>query len=674
LRILAAVTAVAVAALAVIEALEPAEPGKVGQFLVAGLAIGCAAGMVLLARPPRSPELSALRRGLDVLRGFDSAVLVLADDDGRILFVNDVAAEVYGRSRAELLGLRLADLQHPTAPGVDALPCGGVGPSRSVASVHERGDGAPFPVEVSTQPLLLDGAMHSFTVIRDVTEERLTQEAMSAGAEQHRAVFQNVPMLQFSLDPEGRFTLLEGRGLQGIRLKPGELVGRSIFEVARDLPELLADFHRAMGGARFSKVVRIGPRSFDIHWVPLLREDGGIRDVTGIGVDVTARVKAEAARKESESRLVAAERLASMGRLAAGVAHEINNPLAWVMSNLEVAMDRVRRGPPDPEMEELIVESRMGAERVRDIVRDLRVFARSEAESGGGCDPVAVARASLSMTRNELRHRAQVEAHLEASPAVAIPERQLGQVLVNLLMNAAQAIGEGAAGENRIRVAVHADGEGVAVEVRDSGCGMAPAVRERIFEPFFTTKPGEGMGLGLALCQTMVQEAGGRIDVESEPGKGSTFRVWLPPCVEATTPPPGAVAPAVTPAPLHLPGERRRLLLVDDEPLVGKTVARALPEHDVDYVPDAREALERLHRGARYDALICDLMMPEMTGMELAQRLADERHELARRMVFLTGGAFTDRARAFVALTRAPVVEKPFEQALLKECVAAVLG
>jgi signal transduction histidine kinase len=549
----------------------------------------------------------------------------------------------------------------------------------AIPSVHERADGAPFHVEVVTRALVLDGADHSLVIVRDVTEERLTQAALTESAEQVRAVFQSVPMVQLSLDTDGRFTLLEGRGLDALRLQPGELVGRTIYEAAKELPDLIKGFLRALGGTIFVGCYRVGRHHFDVHWAPLLNEDGTIRGVSGIALEVTARIAAERARKETEARLVAAERLVSMGRLAAGVAHEINNPLAWVMSNLEFAIDRAGRGEGDPELAELLGEAKLGAERVRDIVRDLRVFARSEGETGG-CDAVAVARASLAMARNELRHRAQVETRFEQVPMVAIPQRQLGQVLVNLLVNAAQAIREGSAADNAVTVGVRPDREGVVVEVRDTGSGMPREIRERIFEPFFTTKQGEGMGLGLALCQTMVHEAGGEISVESEPGKGSTFRVWLPTAETAAagqslTPPAARLEEAASkgPEPTPAPGRRSRVLVVDDEPLVGKTVARVLVEHDVEYVPGAEEALERIHHGSRYDALVCDLMMPEMTGMDLAQRLADEEHELSRHMVFLTGGAFTDRARAFVALTRAPVVEKPFEQAQLKRGVDLAL-
>jgi PAS domain S-box-containing protein len=685
LRVLGSVVSLLLAALSALEiASPPHEARDLFHASLAALAALGAAAMAIRARPAPAPELRALRKGLELLRGFDAAVLVLGDAAGRILFVNDVAAEVYGRTREELLGMQLADLRHasdPSAPGpwraadVDD-------PRRTLGAVHERADGTPFPVEISSQALVLDGRPHSFTVIHDVTEERLAHAAMAEGFAQHRAIFRSVPMVQFSLDADGRFTTLEGRGLEGLKVGPDELVGRSLFELAQELPGLVACFARALRGEVFSAASTIGARSFDVHWAPLAEESGSIRGVTGVALDVTARVAAERARKETEAQLVAAERLASMGRLAAGVAHEINNPLAFVMSNLELASERIQ-GSGDEELVALVGEARLGAERVRDIVRDLRVFARSDGEAGGGCDAANVARVSLAMARNELRHRARVETQFEEVGPVAIPERQLGQILVNLLVNAAHAIREGAARENVIRLAVRSDGPSVLIELRDSGCGMRPEVRDRIFEPFFTTKQGEGMGLGLALCKTMVQEAGGRIAVESAPGEGSTFRVWLP-TVEAvaatsvTTPVPrAATADSATrprrPAAVE-PLVRSKLLVVDDEPLIGRTVARALAEHDVDYVPDAREALSLLLcDGVRYDAVICDLMMPEMSGMDLAQRLVDASHELSKRIVFLTGGAFTDRARAFVALTHAPVLHKPFERQHLKECVASVI-
>jgi CheY-like chemotaxis protein len=229
---------------------------------------------------------------------------------------------------------------------------------------------------------------------------------------------------------------------------------------------------------------------------------------------------------------------------------------------------------------------------------------------------------------------------------------------------------------------IRADGDDALIEVQDSGCGMRPEVRDRVFEPFFTTRQGEGMGLGLAICQTMVQEAGGRIAVETAPGEGSTFRLWLP-TVAAISGRPGETPPPLAGGVNVLrslavhdeePPRRSRLLVVDDEPLIGKAVARALAGHDVEYVGDARVALGRILGGTiAYDAVICDLMMPEMSGMELAQRLVDVSHELSDRIVFLTGGAFTDRARAFVALTRAPVIQKPFERHNLEAGVASVL-
>jgi CheY-like chemotaxis protein/anti-sigma regulatory factor (Ser/Thr protein kinase) len=259
----------------------------------------------------------------------------------------------------------------------------------------------------------------------------------------------------------------------------------------------------------------------------------------------------------------------------------------------------------------------------------------------------------------------------EPAPPAAIAERRLAQVLVNLLVNACQAIPEGRAAENEIGVSVREEAGRVVVEVSDTGEGMTPEVRRRAFEPFFTTRPvGEGMGLGLALSHTMVAEAGGELEVESTPGRGSVFRLRLP----ATAAVEDRPAPPPAPAEPGADGETRRLrvLLVDDEPLVARAVARQLREFDVDVETSAAAALERVRGGAGYDAVVCDLMMPDATGMDLHARVAAEAPAVASRFVFLTGGAFTDRARSFVATTRAPVLEKPVDAAALRAAVRAV--
>jgi CheY-like chemotaxis protein len=275
--------------------------------------------------------------------------------------------------------------------------------------------------------------------------------------------------------------------------------------------------------------------------------------------------------------------------------------------------------------------------------------------------------AAIRLARNEIRHRARLEVRIGDLPLVEAGAHELGQVFLNLLLNAAQAIPEGRAEENLIEVLADRTAEGAAsVRIRDTGVGIPPHVLERIFEPFFTTKPlGVGTGLGLAIAHRIVVDAGGRIEVETQLGRGSAFRVILPAAraAPATPEPAPRTAPAGPRAPV-------RVLVVDDDPLVIRAVARSLGQgFDVITSPSASEALDRIEAGERFDAVLCDLMMPQMTGMELHARVASRDPALANRMIFMTGGAFTEAAARFVAESRAPCFDKPFEPARLREAV-----
>jgi CheY-like chemotaxis protein len=253
-------------------------------------------------------------------------------------------------------------------------------------------------------------------------------------------------------------------------------------------------------------------------------------------------------------------------------------------------------------------------------------------------------------------------------------EARLGQVVLNLLINAAQAIPDGHADRHEVRIVTRADAAGRAVlEVHDTGGGIAPEIADRIFDPFFTTKPaGVGTGLGLSICRGIVLGLGGEIRAEPRPGGGTILRVVLPPAPARA---PEAPAPAPAPAPAAAAGRRGRVLVVDDEPAVASAIRRVLAaHHDVTVTGSAEDALEAIRDGERYDAILCDLMMPRMTGMELHAALEQAVPEQARRMVVLTGGAFTDGAREFLERVSLPRCEKPFEAAGLRELVRKVVG
>jgi signal transduction histidine kinase/CheY-like chemotaxis protein len=383
-------------------------------------------------------------------------------------------------------------------------------------------------------------------------------------------------------------------------------------------------------------------------------------------------------RRRMENQLIFAGRMAAVGTLAAGVAHEINNPLAYIVANIDFVRHQLTTfatrsarasslngdlGHSVDEAGEALAEARQGAERVRNIVRDLRVFARGDEDQSG---PVALRRvldSSINIAWNEIRHRARLVKDYGDTPMVEANESRLGQVFLNLLLNAAHAIPEGETERNEIRVSTRTDSRGHAVvEIRDTGGGIPAAIRERIFDPFFTTKPaGEGTGLGLWICSGILSALGGEIGVDSDVGKGSTFRVALPPvAIEAPT-----SAGARAPVDVEAPGGR--LLIVDDEPMILGALRRAFSsDYHVTCVGDGRRALERIKAGERYDVILCDLMMPEITGMDLYAEMSRLAPDQLERLVFVTGGAFTPRAREFLERIPNARVEKPIDFQNLK--------
>ena len=401
---------------------------------------------------------------------------------------------------------------------------------------------------------------------------------------------------------------------------------------------------------------------------PMFDAAGAITHVAIAFFDITREAEAQA-------RLTRAERLASLGTLAAGVAHEVNNPLSVVMSSLELGqreLEALRGSAPAPavaRLEERLREAGAGAERVRAIVTELNAFSRIEQHSRRPVDVHAAVRSAVTMTGNEIRHRARLVLELEPVPPVLGDEGRLDQVFVNLLSNAVHAIPEGNASENEIRIVVRPEPARVRIEVRDSGVGIAPELLPRIFEPFFTTKAGgAGTGLGLAIGHAVVTGLGGQIEVESTPGRGTCVSVLLPAAPQsATGPQPGKATVATA--------RRGSILLVDDEPLIVKLLAKILEtEHDVTIESSAEAALARFRAGQRFDAIVCDSMMPQVTGMDLHDALLEIAPDQARAMLFLTGGAFTPRARAFVERHADDTMDKPVDSKALKARVRRFVG
>ena len=390
--------------------------------------------------------------------------------------------------------------------------------------------------------------------------------------------------------------------------------------------------------------------------------------------------------ERTQQQQVLADRRISVGRLAAGVAHEVNNPLAFLSGNLEFVSQElpellrlVDRGDSEARMaarhvvEELcgaVADSRQGARRVTHIVRGLKTFARDDdrREHLRLDGPVE---AAIEMALHEIKHRARLVRRYGTVPWVLASEVRLSQVFLNLLINAAQALPEGSTEEQQIVVSIGVAPDGRAMaSVADSGCGMPPEVMARIFDPFFTTKPvGVGSGLGLPISRNIVTASGGDITVESAPGQGTTFTVLLPQAgVEQPAQPEEEEAPAVALSGLSL-------LVVDDEPLVGDVVRRLLGrEAEIRFTHSGRQALDEIAAGQRYDCILCDLMMPELSGPELFAQLTRAVPEQAGRVVVMTGGAFTEEARSFLDHWRGPLLEKPLSADKLRRVIHALVS
>lgn len=366
-------------------------------------------------------------------------------------------------------------------------------------------------------------------------------------------------------------------------------------------------------------------------------------------------------------------RFASLGMLAGGIGHEINNPLTYVIGNLDYLRDVLaeRRETSDPAQEqlrELIDKSLEGAERIRVIVRDFGRFAQiAEDDPRERTIVREVVEEALAAVHGEIRHRAKLVVEYREEPVILTSRSRLLQVLVNLLINAAHSFGDGAVAENKIRVSVAPVGVSeVKIEIADTGEGISESNLPRIFDPFFTTKPkGEGTGLGLSICRELVSKLGGKIAVESFPGKGTKFSLTLPRGEGASEKLASARTPVAT-------GDRRplRILIVDDELWVAQSLQRKLEDADTMIATGGQEALDLLDSDSAFDIIFCDLMMPTISGMDVYDAIEVRSSELASRFVFITGGAFTERARKFVELASNPCIEKPFDSAVLKRLIS----
>jgi PAS domain S-box-containing protein len=599
--------------------------------------------------------------------------------DGRIVFANAAMAECLGHTSAEAV-TGLDEEAFVGAHGADGAPPRWFDPGASGGEASlRRADGGTRVVRWRAAPVSFGGAPARALFFRDVTDELGALAAQRQADQNFRAIIERSPLAVCVTQGDRvvyvNRAMLDYLGYEGEDGMKGPTLAALSDQIVdpvdrqrlRDaFRELFADLSLPDAG-RPARVVRIDDCRLRSS------RDGALRfcDIHGIVVSHDGRpalvtyLHDQTERRAHAARIRLADRMSSLGTLAAGVAHEINNPLTYVIGNVELVAQQLAESAPRAagELGGQLGAARMGLDRIRKTVWALKTFSRGDEEVLGPVDVVAVLESCIDIAASQLRHRGTILRDYADVPRVTGNDARLAQVFLNLLLNAAQALDESRTAENRVVARVFADGGAVTVEIRDNGVGIAPQDLPRVFDPFFTTKPvGVGTGLGLFVCHGIVEAHGGEIGIDSAPGRGTAVVVRLP-----------AAAPAAAaPAPLAsaAPRAKARVLVVDDEPEVRDLVRAVLSaESEVDTAASAAEALEHLQGPAAYDLVLCDLMMPETSGADLCRRLESERPDAARRIVFMTGGAVSENLDAYLAESPRPVLDKPFTPDELKEFV-----
>jgi PAS domain S-box-containing protein len=600
-----------------------------------------------MAEHPRRPREAAASHAAEfaVLEASPNPILAV-DPTGTIKYANPQAETTFGYTRAELVGQpievlipsRLTDRHVGHRNGFLGQPHArplGIG----LDLAGRRKDGSEFPVEISLSPVETDTGLEVFATVVDITARKDAERGRAEGERRFRAVLEASPNAIVAVGEGARIIYANPQAETTFGYSRDELIDQPIELL---IPERVTDRHVGhRNGFIANPVARPMGIGLDLAG---RRKDGSEFPVeislspvaTATGLEVFATVVDITARKIAEVQLLQAQKLESIGRLAGGIAHDFNNMLFAIRGfgdMLAEDLEIERRAEFDPDVALSSVSAiTMAAERAASLTQQLLAFSRRQALSRRSVDLNESVRAVEPMLRRLIEENVRLTITLDPTIGVVHADPgQIDQILVNLVVNARDAMpGGGTVTLATTRTqfderdaANHLDakpGSYVQLAVSDTGIGMDRETREHIFEPFFTTKEvGKGTGLGLATIYGIVRDLGGQIWVYSEPGQGSTFKLYFPER--------DAVTEEASPIELG-PQERRegRVMVVEDEPSVRDMTVQLLERagYTVVSVPDGVAALTYVSEGGHeLDVLVTDVVMPRMSGVKLAERMIE---------------------------------------------------
>ena len=581
-------------------------------------------------------------------------VLFVFDKDGMMTAAEGKGLEAMGVKPGELVGQslfarssRLKSLQGPVRRALDGQEVDeAIEVSGNVFEVHFRA--------VSDAGGGMGGVMG---LAVDVTERKKAEEDLRKSKEHLRTVISNAPVVLFALDAKGVFTLCEGKGLEAMGLKPGEAVGKSAFELYRQAPQIRMNIRRALSGEEFISTSEMSGLWLETYYSPIFKGYDEVSGVIGVGINVTDRKRAEDALKRSEEQLRHSRKMEAIGRVAGGVAHDFNNLLTAITGYAELLLNgpAVPVASPDAgangsraaeQQRKNLEEIRNASERATSLTRQLLAFSRRQVLSPKALNLNQVVGDMDKILRRLMREDIELVTVLDPRLGeIWADPGQLEQVILNLALNARDAMpGGGQLTLETSDVELEANyarselflvpGPYVVLSITDTGIGMDAEVKSHLFEPFFTTKEeGKGLGLGLSTVYGIVKQSGGTIVVESEKGRGTTFKLYLPRVGREKE----AMTPLRGPLSESLKGVET-VLLVEDEEAVRTLVREILRMHGYE-VLEARHGGEAIlisqRHGGAIHLLLTDMVMANMSGKELADHLRPLRPEM--RVLYISG-------------------------------------